>query len=81
MKKAIPKDWYAWHSMKLRTEDIKYTEAVFVIADPDRGILILEVKGDKKGDEHKQGDLRGLVIGEETVLKQDPILKKLIQNL
>ena len=45
LKKAIPKQWYTWHSMKLRTEDNKFTEADFVIADPYRGILILEVKG------------------------------------
>ena len=52
LKKSIPKEWFAWHSMKLRTEDIKFTEADFVIADPDRGILILEVKGEKRGWAH-----------------------------
>ena len=58
LKKAIPKEWYAWHSMKLRTEDIKFAEADFVSADPDWGILILEVKGGhirKEGGHWYQG--------------------------
>ncbi|MHA1360820.1 MAG: NERD domain-containing protein [Candidatus Helarchaeota archaeon] len=45
LKAEIPKGWYAWHSMKLRTSDNRFAEADFVIAAPERGILILEVKG------------------------------------
>ena len=37
IKTCLPKDWYAWHSLKLRTR-IKgtFSEADFVIADPSR---------------------------------------------
>jgi len=45
LKETFPKEWYGWHSMKLRSSDNDFTETDFVIADPDRGILILEVKG------------------------------------
>ena len=48
LKKALPKEWYAWHYMKRPTSDNKFTEADVVIADPDRGILILEVKGGRR---------------------------------
>ena len=58
LKKAIPKEWFAWHSMNLRTEDIKFAEADFVIADPKRGILILEVKGGQMGKENRFADHR-----------------------
>ena len=47
LKTSLPKGWYAWHSLRLRTRDRgEFSEADFIIADPNRpGILILEVKG------------------------------------
>jgi hypothetical protein len=42
---ALPSGWHAWHSLKLRTKEGKVVEGDFVIAAPDFGILILEVKG------------------------------------
>ena len=47
LKVSLPKGWYAWHSLRLRTrEKGEFTEADFIIADPNHpGILILEVKG------------------------------------
>jgi len=47
LKTSLPKGWYAWHSLKLRTKAKgEFSEADFVIADPDRpSVLILEVKG------------------------------------
>lgn len=52
LRKAIPKGWYAWHSMKMRTLENKFAEADYMIADPARGILLMEVKG---GNIHKDG--------------------------
>ena len=47
LKTSLPKGWYAWHSLRLRTRDRgEFSEADYIIADPNRpGILILEVKG------------------------------------
>jgi len=47
LKTSLPRGWYAWHSLRLRTrEKGEFSEADFIIADPGRpGILILEVKG------------------------------------
>ena len=42
---ALPPGWSAWHSLKLRNTTGEFAEADFVIADPARGILVLEVKG------------------------------------
>jgi len=45
LAKQMPKGWYAWHSLKIRVPGHLDAEADFIIADPARGILILEVKG------------------------------------
>jgi len=42
---ALPRGWSAWHSLKIRIKAGDFSEADFVIADPARGILVLEVKG------------------------------------
>lgn len=42
---ALPAGWFAWHSLKVRARKGVFSEADFVIADPARGILVLEVKG------------------------------------
>ena len=42
---SLPPGWYAWHSLKLCGDGQDFAEADFVIAVPDLGILIIEVKG------------------------------------
>jgi hypothetical protein len=42
---TLPKNWTAWHSLRIRTKAGFEGEGDFVIAIPDRGILVLEVKG------------------------------------
>jgi len=45
LAKQLPQGWYAWHSLRIRVPGHPDAEADFVIADPARGILIVEVKG------------------------------------
>ncbi len=45
MARGLPKGWYAWHSLRIRVPGQPDAETDFVIADPARGILIIEVKG------------------------------------
>ncbi|MFW5878203.1 MAG: NERD domain-containing protein [Myxococcota bacterium] len=45
LKKRLPQGWYAWHSLRLRTRKGMDLEADFIIADPRRGLVVLEVKG------------------------------------
>jgi len=45
LKDDLPSNWYAWHSLKIRTKKGKFGEADFLVADPNKGLLIVEVKG------------------------------------
>lgn len=45
MKRDLPDGWYAWHSLKIRDADGQKGEGDFVIVDPSRGMVVLEVKG------------------------------------
>jgi hypothetical protein len=42
---GLPKGWTAWHSLRVRADTFWEGESDFVIAVPDRAILIVEVKG------------------------------------
>lgn len=45
LTKKLPKGWTAWHSLRLRVDGSVEGEGDFVIAIPNRGVLVLEVKG------------------------------------
>ena len=45
LARDLPKGWYAWHSLRIRVPRQRDAETDFVIADPARGLLIVEVKG------------------------------------
>jgi hypothetical protein len=45
LKETLPKGWTAWHSLRIRTNEGYEGEGDFVIAIPERGYLVLEVKG------------------------------------
>ena len=63
---ALPAGWSAWHSLKIRIKAGDFSEADFVIADPARGILVLEVKG---GNVRKQD---GVWFQNERPMKMPP---------
>ncbi len=45
LRDRLPPGWYAWHSLRLRDRRASFGEGDFVLAHPERGILLLEVKG------------------------------------
>jgi hypothetical protein len=45
LRSRCPRGWYAWHSLRLMDRDGVFGEGDFVVADPERGVLVLEVKG------------------------------------
>jgi len=47
LKSGLPKGWYGWHSLRLRsTRSGQFDETDFVIADPGKpALLVIEVKG------------------------------------
>ena len=45
LSNQLPEGWYAWHSLRIRDEQGIDGEGDFVIVDPKRGLLVVEVKG------------------------------------
>ena len=42
---GLPPGWLAWHSLRVRTKEQYEGEGDFVVAVPERGIIVIEVKG------------------------------------
>lgn len=45
LQRQLPDGWTAWHSLKLRVSGRWEGEGDFIIAVPERGFIVLEVKG------------------------------------
>ncbi len=45
LRSGLPGGWTAWHSLRIRDGKNYIGEGDFVLAHPDRGLLVLEVKG------------------------------------
>ena len=45
LRNGMPPGWYGWHSLRIRDPHGYEGEGDFVLASPDRGLLVLEVKG------------------------------------
>ncbi|GEM_PF-3288700 len=45
LARQLPDGWVAWHSLSIRTERGQYGEGDFIIAAPEWGFIVLEVKG------------------------------------
>ena len=63
----LPAGWVAWHSLKIRVKGAEFSEADFVIADPSRGVLVIEVKG---GDVCKEN---GVWLQNRQPMKSSPL--------
>lgn len=45
LRRGLPEGWIAWHSLRVRTARGEVGEGDIVLAIPDRGVVVLEVKG------------------------------------
>ena len=45
LQSGLPSGWTAWHSLRIHDHDGAEGEGDFVLIDPDRGLLVIEVKG------------------------------------
>jgi protein-tyrosine-phosphatase len=45
LQSGLPSGWTAWHSLRIHDDDGAEGEGDFVLVDPDRGLLVIEVKG------------------------------------
>ena len=67
LSSALSSNWSAWHSLKIRTRPGQFAEGDFVVADPERGVLVLEVKG---GAVRKEG---GVWLQNGQAMKTSPL--------
>jgi hypothetical protein len=49
LQSGLPSGWTAWHSLRIHDDDGTEGEGDFVLIDPDRGLLVIEVKGGALG--------------------------------
>lgn len=81
LRAGMPSGWYGWHSLRVRDRNGFQGEGDFVLAHPQRGLLVLEVKGGRL----EQGDGRWLQNG--TAMDEAPLdqgnrfVRKLVQRL
>jgi hypothetical protein len=45
LQSGLPPGWTAWHSLRIHDSDGAEGEGDFILVDPDRGLLVIEVKG------------------------------------
>jgi hypothetical protein len=45
LQAGLPSGWTAWHSLRIHDDDGTEGEGDFVLIDPHRGLLVIEVKG------------------------------------
>jgi hypothetical protein len=45
LQSGLPSGWSAWHSLRIHDDDGAEGEGDFVLIDPGRGLLVIEVKG------------------------------------
>jgi hypothetical protein len=45
LRRGLPPGWFAWHSLRVRSDTRGDGENDFVLAIPGRGVIVLEVKG------------------------------------
>jgi len=45
LRRGLPEGWFAWHSLRVRSDARGEGENDFVLAIPGRGVIVLEVKG------------------------------------
>jgi hypothetical protein len=72
LEKALPKNWYGWHSLKVRTERFGIAETDFVIADPNQGEVINDLM--KEGFERKDIaviSLGGMLLPENIMYEEE----------
>ena len=45
LQTGLPSGWLAWHSLRIHDDSGAEGEGDYILIDPDRGMLIIEVKG------------------------------------
>jgi hypothetical protein len=81
LKSRLPAGWYAWHSLRIMEDDGIFGEGDFLIANPERGMLALEVKGGNIFQKDGRWFQNGALMDPEPRTQANQFVHKLIHRL
>src|SRR5512137_609691 len=81
MRRGLPPGWYGWHSLRIRDAAGLAGEGDFVLACPDRGLLVLEVKGGRVEQRDGRWFQNGTSMDESPLEQGTGYAKKLVRRL
>jgi hypothetical protein len=81
LAKGLPPGWTAWHSVRIRTRAGFLGEGDFVLAHPERGLLVLEVKGGRIEERDGRWTTNGVPLAEAPLDQARDFLSKLVRRL
>ena len=73
--------WYAWHSLRIMLDDGTFGEGDFVIVNPERGLLVLEVKGGSVEQRDGRWFQNGAPMRRDPRVQGNEFVRKLIARL
>lgn len=81
LRTGLPAGWQAWHSLRIRDKRNYLGEGDFVLAHPDRGLLVLEVKGGHLEQRDGRWFSNGIPLDESPLNQAHSFLRKLRYRL
>jgi len=81
LRAGMPSGWTGWHSLRIRDPHGYEGEGDFVLASPDRGLLVLEVKGGQVEQRDGRWFQNGRPMDEPPLEQGTGYAKKLIRRL
>jgi hypothetical protein len=81
LKAGLPPEWSAWHSLRIRDGKNYLGEGDFILAHPQRGLLVLEVKGGQIEQRDGRWFSNGAAFEKAPLDQALGFLKKLVRRL
>jgi hypothetical protein len=80
LKDDLPSNFFAWHSLKLRTSQGQFAETDFLIADPNQAVTDLRYVSDKYSVRMNIAASRAMsvlrIVGAEQEIEKDTLLRR-----
>lgn len=81
LKASLPAPWTAWHSLRIRDGRGYTGEGDFVLAHPERGLLVLEVKGGQVEQRDGRWFTNGVPLETPPLAQAEGYVRKLVRRL
>ena len=81
LQTGMPSGWYGWHSLRIRDPNGYEGEGDFVLASPDRGLLVLEVKSGQVEQRDGRWFQNGRLMDEPPLEQGTGYANKLVRRL